>query len=69
MTKGDIVFLYSSLIIGILIIFTIILYFKDKTIKSLMLKIKELDDIYFDEIKALEEELEKINKDDTENEK
>lgn len=69
MTKGDIVFLYNSLIIGILIIFKIILCFKDKTIKSLVLKIKELDDIYFDEIKALEEELEKINKDDAENEK
>ena len=53
MTKEQIVLFYSAVVVLMLIVFSILIYFKNKTIIALRLKIEELDDIYFDEIKAL----------------
>ena len=59
MTKEQIVLFYSAVVVLMLIVFSILIYFKNKTIIALRLKIEELDDIYFDEIKALEDIVEK----------
>lgn len=59
MTKEQIVLFYSAVVVLMLIVFSILIYFKNKTIIALRLKIEELDDIYFDEIKALEGIIEK----------
>lgn len=59
MTKEQIVLFYSAVVVLMLIVFSILIYFKNKTIIALRLKIEELDDIYFDEIKALEDIIEK----------
>lgn len=59
MTKEQIVLFYSVGIILLLFVFSILIYFKNKTIIKLRLKIEELDAIYFDEIKALENIIEK----------
>ena len=59
MTKEQIVLFYSVGIVLLLFVFSILIYFKNKTIIKLRLKIEELDAIYFDEIKALENIIEK----------
>ena len=59
MTKEEIVLFYSAVVILVLIVFSILIYFKNKAIRALRLKIEELDAIYFDEIKALEDIIEK----------
>lgn len=59
MTKEEIVLFYSAVVILMLIVFSILIYFKNKAIRALRLKIEELDAIYFDEIKALEDIIEK----------
>ena len=59
MTKEEIVLFYSAVVILMLIVFSILIYFKNKVIRALRLKIEELDAIYFDEIKALEDIIEK----------
>lgn len=59
MTKEQIVLFYSVVVVLMLIVFSVLIYFKNKTIMALRLKIEELDNIYFDEIKALEDIIEK----------
>lgn len=59
MTKEQIVLFYSIGITVLLLSFMFLTYFKNKKLENLRLKIEELDAIYFDEIKALEDIIEK----------